>query len=157
MSHIRPYKPTDRDACIALFKSNIPKFFDPTELPLFEQFLDALERNVPGKAGNREEHYFVSEQSDRIVACGGLCLRDEGKVTCMAWGMVDNALHKQGIGRELLLFRLQKMDEFFPGIAKVLDTTQHSFGFFERMGFRVTKITPDYYAPGMHRYDMIYS
>jgi ribosomal protein S18 acetylase RimI-like enzyme len=37
-----------------------------------------------------------------------------------------------------------------------VDTTQFSYGFFERFGFKTTKITEDFYEKGMHRYDMIY-
>ena len=73
----------------------------------------------------------------------------------MAWGMVDNALHKRGYGAQLLEYRINKMSELFPDTPVVLDTTQHSFGFFEKFGFSTVKVTNDFYAPGMHRYDMV--
>jgi hypothetical protein len=36
-----------------------------------------------------------------------------------------------------------------------LETSQHTFGFFEREGFVTEQITRDWYAPGLDRYEMI--
>ena len=36
----------------------------------------------------------------------------------------------------------------------LLDTSQHTFGFFEKLGFVTTKITKDGYTLGLNRYDM---
>jgi len=151
----RAYLPSDRSACIALFKSNMPKFFDPIELPLYEGWLDAQDQSVIALKENRAEHYFVAERDGTIVACGGLCIREAKDAVSMAWGMVDNSLHKQGIGKAFLEFRIRTAQELYPGFEIELDTTQHSYTFFEKYGFRVVKITEDAYAPGMHRYDMI--
>ncbi|MCI0343387.1 MAG: tRNA preQ1(34) S-adenosylmethionine ribosyltransferase-isomerase QueA, partial [Planctomycetales bacterium] len=42
-----------------------------------------------------------------------------------------------------------------PSVARVtLDTSQHTVAFFERFGFRTTRVTRDHYAPGLHRHDM---
>ena len=153
--NIRSYLPSDRAACIALFKSNMPKFFDPVELPLYEGWLDALDKGEKVFDDNRAEHYFVAEKDGKIVACGGLCIRAEKDFASMAWGVVDNSLHRQGIGREFLEFRIKTVEELYPGFELELDTTQHSYTFFEKMGFRVIKITANSYAPGMHRYDTI--
>ena len=67
MISIRTYSPSDRTACLAMFNSNVPVFFDPTELILFENFLDAIERRETGKPANREEHYFILEDKDGAV------------------------------------------------------------------------------------------
>jgi [ribosomal protein S18]-alanine N-acetyltransferase len=151
----RSYEPSDRAACLSMFNSNVPVFFDPSELILFENFLDKIEQGMTGKAENIEEHYYVQEVDGKLTGCGGIALRETGDVVCMAWGMVDNSLHRRGYGRELLKFRLQKMEEIYPNVKIVLDTTQHSFRFFEKFGFSITKFTEDAYAPGMHRYDMV--
>jgi len=36
-----------------------------------------------------------------------------------------------------------------------MDTTQFSYSFFEKYGFKIEKITENFYALGMHRYDMV--
>jgi predicted GNAT family N-acyltransferase len=68
--------------------------------------------------------------------------------------MVDNGLHKQGFGRELLAYRINEIRDAYPGHTMFLDTSQHTFPFFEKMGFKVVKVTNDYYGPGLDRYDM---
>ena len=42
------------------------------------------------------------------------------------------------------------------GAPVLIDTTQFSYPFFEKFGFETTKITKDFYAAGMDRYDMVY-
>ena len=43
-----------------------------------------------------------------------------------------------------------------PGVTAVrLDTGQHTTGFYERFGFVIERVTPDGYAPGSHRHDMV--
>lgn len=151
----RSYLPSDRAACIALFKSNMPKYFDPVELPLYEGWLDAQDKGVKAFESDRAEHYFVAELNGNIVACGGISARGEKDAVSMTWGMVDNNLHKQGFGKAFLEFRIMTAEELYPGFEIELDTTQHSYTFFEKYGFSVIKFTEDAYAPGMHRYDMV--
>jgi ribosomal-protein-alanine N-acetyltransferase len=43
----------------------------------------------------------------------------------------------------------------FPDWKVILDTTQFSYTFFEKYGFKTMKITKNSYGEGMHRYDMI--
>ncbi|MER3443335.1 MAG: hypothetical protein C4342_00980 [Armatimonadota bacterium] len=38
----RPYQPHDREACLAVFRSNVPRFFAPHEEREFAGFLDEL-------------------------------------------------------------------------------------------------------------------
>ena len=62
--------------------------------------------------------------------------------------------YRKGAGSDLLHHRLNKIAELDPTAVLWLDTTQHSYPFFERHGFVIEKITKDSYAPGMDRYDM---
>jgi len=77
-----------------------------------------------------------------------------GSIATMAWGMVANAHHKQGIGEKLLKYRMQQIEAFYPGYEIILDTTQHTYGFFEKQGFVITAIKKNYYGEGLDRYDM---
>jgi ribosomal protein S18 acetylase RimI-like enzyme len=152
---IREYECTDRDACIAIFKSNIPNFFAENELAFFITWLDAQDEEQVAYKNAMEQDYFVAVQEGRIVGCGGFYITRDDKVARLAWGMVDNSLHKQGIGKALLIHRISSIEILFPGYKITLDTTQHSCGFFEKLGFKTEKITKDFYAPGMDRYDMV--
>lgn len=60
MQTVRPYAASDRDACLALFDGNTPRFFDPSERAGFAAWLEAS-----------TQPYLLIERSGRIVACGG--------------------------------------------------------------------------------------
>lgn len=151
---IRPYAAADRKACLALFESNTPPYFAPEELPAFVRWLDAQDGGQLLYAENQAKPYFVAEINGKVRACGGLCVHRHTTQLILAWGMVAADLHRRGIGRALLLHRLQFAAHHYPDHTALLDTSQHSFPFFEKLGFEVIKITPNGYAPGLHRYDM---
>jgi len=68
--------------------------------------------------------------------------------------MVQADLHKQGLGKFLLIERLKQIYKDFGETLVQIDTSQHSQGFFERYGFQVNEVAQNYFAPGLHRVDM---
>lgn len=143
MDIARPYEPRDREACLALFDSNSPRFFDASERAGFEAFLDRM-----------EWPYQVIERDGRIVACGGHAIEADGRTVSLCWGMVEQGLHRQGLGRRLTEARLAAA-RAAPGATSVrLDTGVHTTGFYERLGFVIEAVQRDGYAPGSDRYDM---
>ena len=126
-----------------IFRSNLPIFFDPSEEVEFSQFLRE----------GAQDFYVLSEQSS-VRACGGYFVDAEENRAGLAWGMVHRDFHKTGLGKKLLAFRLRKIQADFPGIPVLLNTSQHTYKFFERSGFEVEKVTPDGYGAGLDRYDM---
>lgn len=151
---IRGYKSTDRAACIVVFKSNMPAFFAPEELSEFEYWLEQQE--IIGTPKTDSTYYYVVENENAIIACAGFHLDFLQAHATLAWGMVDSSWHRKGIGKKLLAFRLATIKALQPNATIALDTSQHSYPFFEAMGFTLTKITKDFYAKGLDRYDMIY-
>jgi len=142
--HIREYRETDKQACIALFDSNVPRYFSAGEKQGFIDWLDLPDRDA----------YYVVELDQRIVACGGI-FHEAGKNNAgLAWGMVDGSMHKQGIGSRFTRFRLDLLQEKFPGYIHCIETSQHTEAFYQRMGFVTKHITPDGFAPGIDKYDM---
>lgn len=151
---IRPYTPADKQACIDAFNSNVPKFFALAEVPDFEQWLDEQESRIAAER-NSNEQYYVAELDNNIVGCGGYFIDPEKQKAIMTWGLVHHSLHKQGLGKELFLYRLAVIKSVCPDCTVTLDTSQHSYPFFQKLGFVVTKITNNFYAPGIDRYDMV--
>lgn len=151
---IRPYKPSDRNACLEIFESNCPKYFDQSERVYIERWLDAQDAGEPTYPNSAGDHYFVLEVDGRVIACGGFYLRKEEHTANIAWGMVSSYFHRQGYGRKLFQYRLNEIERHRPGAKIVLDTSQHTFGFFEKMGLKVQSITKDGYGTGLDRYDM---
>jgi hypothetical protein len=134
---LRPYTQADRDAVLAVFRSNIPGSFESHEEPEFLRFVD--------KALGP---YWVVEQDGRVVACGGIAWR-EGRVD-LCWGMVEQALHRQGIGLALTAFRLRQACEV-PGAREVhLNTSNETVGFYTRLGFTIDRTVEDAIRPGLH-------
>lgn len=180
---IRPYLPADKAGCLEAFESNMPRFFAPDELADYAGWLDELAVrgynttvNAPepppltaagslpaagalppanAPEANSVEHYYVVEENGAITGCGGFSVNLQKQEAVMAWGFITNALHKKGLGKALFLYRLEKIREICPACTVILDTTQHSYPFFEKLGFHTVRITKDSYGPGLHRYDMM--
>jgi ribosomal protein S18 acetylase RimI-like enzyme len=142
----RPYSPEDMAGCLALFDSNTPRFFDVSERESFVGFLKDQALRWP---------YQVIELDGRIVGCGGHAVEPDGVNVALCWGMVDNGLHGQGLGRVLTEARIAAA-RATRGIHRViLNTSQHTQGFYARFGFETEKVTPDGFAPGIDRWDMV--
>lgn len=153
-SMIRTYEASDKEACMAAFKTNVPKFFTHGEVGDFEHFLDRM--NDPAELSKTP--YYVMKLDEQLIGCGGFAEKegiDGTNAITFTWGLVHRDFHKQGYGEELLRFRIREIKAQFPGRQVILDTTQFSYTFFEKYGFKTVKYTENGYAEGMHRYDMI--
>ena len=92
--YLQVYGPTDRDACIEVFRSNVPRFFRDHELADYLDFVDS--------SGGP---YFVVLCDEKIVGCGGFGIRPDTDCADLCWGMVDRAEHGKRIGTFLLVSR----------------------------------------------------
>lgn len=152
---IRPYLPSDKAGCLKAFESNMPVFFAPDELTDYAGWLDELAAKGNNTPANSVEHYYVVEENGSVTGCGGFSVNLQKREAFMAWGFITNTLHKKGLGKALFLYRLEKIREICPACTVILDTTQHSYPFFEKLGFHTVRITKDSYGPGLDRYDMM--
>ena len=55
----------------------------------------------------------------------------------------------------MLGYRLNEIKNKYKDIEIHLDTSQHTYRFFEKVGFRVTQISKNGYGEGLDKYDMI--
>ncbi len=146
--HLRPYQPPDRPACLAIFDSNTPPFFDPGERSDFAEFLADV-----------RWPYFVVERPgagsvNEIVACGGYFVRPGTTEAILVWGMVRRDLHGGGIGTYLTRERLERLAQ--QGVASVrIVTSQYTRAFYERLGFAEQNLEPDGFGPGLHKYTLV--
>ena len=151
---IRPYKQKDKSSCLDAFKSNVPLYFTETEIADFENFLQRLDY-LQYESQPKKTYFFVVAYDQKVIGCGGFGDKENKGIISLAWGFIHKDHHKRGFGKELLLYRLKQIERLFPGLPVVLDTTQFSYPFFEKHGFYTTKVTKNFYAEGMHRYDMM--
>lgn len=133
---LRDYSPSDRSACLAVFESNVPDYFDASEGPAFVNFL-----NAPGL------YYVVESAAGEIVGCGGWYL--DGDVAGLSWGIVNRAKHRRGFGKFLLAERLNAIRSDGRALRVRVRTIPAVQGFFERVGFRVAQAVIDGVAAGV--------
>ena len=143
---LHPYSPAFEKDCLSIFDSNVPIFFASEERETFQGFL------------NRQVHpyyYFVVHNtSEKIVACGGMKLESANHSAMLRWDMVTCEIQKQGIGTFLTLSRLHLISQH-PDIQMVnLHTSQHSYQFYEKMGFVLQHVIPNGIVDGMDEYYM---
>ena len=134
---IRPYTYEDLEAVVAVFRSNIPKYFTPPE-----------EQGLRDYITEHPQNYFVGTIEDVIVACGGFALNADRTVS-MCWGMVRSSHIGTGLGRELLEYRIEAARALYGDLPLVVSTSQHTRGFYERFGFNLIEHIPDGFSPGI--------
>ena len=139
VTNIRRYEPADLESVVAIFRSNIPKYFGPSEEEGLRNFL----------RDERGEEYYVMEMNGEIVGCGGIALNEtEMPTVSLCWGMVREDHLGTGFGRKLTEFRIGLAREKFGRLPLTVSTSQHTQGFYEKFGFRLIEHTPDGLGPG---------
>jgi predicted GNAT family N-acyltransferase len=138
--NIRKYASNDLDAVVAIFRSNIPKYFGPSE----EEGLHDFVRDFP-------DDYYVLELDGKLVGAGGIALNDDldPPTVSLCWGMVREDHLGTGLGKALTDFRVKLAQEKYAGLAVTIGTSQHTEGFYQKFGFITVEHTPDGYGPGI--------
>ncbi len=141
--NLRPYTGSDLEAVIAIFRSNIPKYFGPDEEPGLRSFL----------SDPRCTNYLVGEIDNEVVASGGIALNNDRTVS-LCWGMVHADHIGTGLGRHLTIARISLARDKFGALPLSISTSQHTSAFYAKFGFRATSRQKDGFGPGIDRIDM---
>ena len=124
---------------VEIFRSNIPKYFTPEEEPGLHEFL-----------GEHSGNYYVVELRGEIVGAGGIAWNDlESPTVSLCWGMVHREHLGTGLGKKLTEFRIARALETYGKVPLTIGTSQHTQGFYEKLGFRLTEYEKDGYGPGI--------
>lgn len=157
---IRLYNLKDKQACLNIFDSNYPKYFDKSERDMFDKWLShqtdsTINYKSPTYTNSEADAYYVLElPNKKIIACAGFYILKDEKEARLAWGMIHADYHKQGFGTALYNHRKEKIREVWPNHKITLGTSQHTFPFYEKMGMQVMNSFKDGYGIGLDRYDM---
>lgn len=136
---IRPFRAEDLDGVVAVFRSNIPKYFTPPEEPGLHDFLR-----------DHAADYYVIEAMGEVVGSGGIAYNDiDPPTVSLCWGMVREDYLGTGLGRLLTEFRINLAREKYGSVPLTIGTSQHTQGFYEKFGFRLVEHTPDGFGPGI--------
>jgi len=136
--NIRKYASDHLDAVVAIFRSNIPKYFGPSEEAELHDFIR-----------DYAEDYYVLEVEGEIAGAGGIALNGDlvPPTVSLCWGMVREDHLGTGLGKALTEFRIQLAHKKHPGMAMTIGTSQHTEGFYNKFGFVTVGHTPDGYGP----------
>ncbi|ABC28154.1 predicted acyltransferase [Hahella chejuensis KCTC 2396] len=142
---IKPYSAIHKQGCLSVFDSNLGKYFAPHEREQFSEFLNSVTQA-------EDNLYFVVLQEEQLVGCGGLRVHQE--TVYLSWGMLARTRHKTGLGEQLLRHRLKQATRLHPGKEIMIETSQHTQGFFARYGFEIEKSEIDGFGEGIDKVTM---
>ncbi|MFN4147071.1 MAG: GNAT family N-acetyltransferase [Runella sp.] len=143
-TNIRPYELSDRRTLEHIFMLNSPKYFAPEEVGDFLEYLDMF-----------GDDYVVVEANGRVVGGGGYWIRSFDKVGGLTWAILHPDFQGTGLGKELALYRINKIKEIGTAQRIQVETSQHSFGFYEKLGFKLVDIQHDYWSDGIDLYSAV--
>lgn len=121
---IREYQPSDLEACIEVYESNMPDFVSPDGLDRFVEFLQV-----------GTSYYLVIEHDGDIVACGGLELVGDSDAATLVHGMVHGEYHRRGFGSTLLAARLALLETDERPVEIWAEVSTAAMPFYGRFGF----------------------
>ena len=157
--NIRYYKKQDKAACLGIFDSNCPQYFDPSERAMFDRWLDHQHGDYnyqsPTYKNSICDAYYVLEANGSILGSGGFYVNEEAKEVRLAWGMIHTEYHNKGYGTALFLHRKTEAETQWKGYAMHLGTSQFTYAFYEKMGFSILEIEPKGYGPELDRIEMV--
>ncbi len=142
-SVIRPYEKNDKSLLIDLLRLNTPKYFG------FEE-----ENDFVGYLDSEIESYFVIEKNHRIVGCGGINLNIEKQFGIISWGMIHPDFFGQKLGSQLLEHRISFLKNNYNLQKIIVRTSQLVFAFYQKHGFELKEIHPDFWSKGLDMYLM---
>jgi [ribosomal protein S18]-alanine N-acetyltransferase len=142
--NIRPYELSDRNALETIFLMNTPKYFAPEELGDFLEYLDIF-----------GDDYVVAVVNKRVVGGGGYWIRSSDQQGGLSWAFLRPDYQGTGVGKELAQYRIEKIRETCLAKTIMVETSQHSFGFYEKLGFKLLNKQSDYWSKGIDLYSAV--
>ena len=126
----------------------------PEERAGLEVWLNGRDAGLLAYRNTESETFFVIEDEGEVIGCGGFYIDTATANANLTWGMIHPTKQRQGFGRLLLQYRLQKIKELTPGRVITMDTSQHTAPFYLAAGFELEQIVKNGYGEGLDRYDM---
>ena len=150
------YQPGHREACLDVFKSNVPRYFDAKEIKGFKRWLDGQDQGKRAYSNSSIEQYKTVIIQGEVVACGGYYVVANQPIVRLAWGMVHCRMHSLGIGSHLTYARLEECSKLYPEYSIRIDTSQHTAPFYKKFGFEIECIEENGLGKGLHKFEMVH-
>ena len=140
---IRPFEPTDKVILIDIFKLNTPDYFDIKEI---EDYLEYLEKF--------SDTYLTIEHEGKIIGGAGYYLNMNDNSGRITWIFLHPDYSGLGLGRKTVEYCLMSLRKI-RGVEKfVVTTSQLAYKFFEKFGFKTTRVEKDFWGQGLDLYEM---
>ncbi|MFK7935970.1 MAG: GNAT family N-acetyltransferase, partial [Saprospiraceae bacterium] len=134
---IRTYQNEDLPQLLELISRNIPKYFDASEKKDYQDYLTS-----------KREDYFVFEKDEHIIGAAGINYFPTEKTARLSWDMIDPAFQGQGIGKQLVFYRLNHIQKATDYRQVIVRTSQLAEKFYAKFGFQTERVEKDYWAKG---------
>ena len=141
--NIRPYKPTDKDSLVHIFKNNVPKYFDPSEINDFKNYLHT-----------KSDTYLTVESENRIVGGVGYEANTLNQTGSITWIFFDPECTGKGIGSKAVDHCIHEIKKNSHINRLTVRTSQLAYQFFEKFGFTLMKTEKNYWGEGLDLYEM---
>lgn len=139
---ISQYHPQYFSRVIKLFRLNTPGYFAEAEEAELTEYLT-----------HHAQNYFIIEIGGEIMGSSGYNIVQEGTTGVLSWDIIHPQAQGKGTGTALVKFRIQEMQQL--GIKDIkVRTSQHTYKFYEKMGFSLNEVVIDYWANGYDLYSM---
>jgi len=140
---IRKFEERDITHLLDLMKLHVPASFAETEIQDFENYLKF-----------EIEDYFVIQDHELIVACGGINFKGTTDQAWLSWDIVHPNFQSKGLGSMLLNHRIEVVKRI-PQIHTLwVRTSQTASKFYEMTGFKIFNQVPDFWAKGFDLVEM---
>lgn len=143
---IREYCPQDKTSVLNLLRLNTPRYFSPEEENDLIYYLD-----------NEVEYYFVIEFDKTIIGSGGFNFSGDETNGKISWDIFHPEFQGKSFGSMLLLYRIEKLQQFKNIKTITVRTSQLVYKFYEKLGFKLIETVEDYWAKDFHLYKMEYT
>jgi len=140
---IRPFNQADKDTLIEIFKLNTPQYFDTKEVYDFIEYLN-----------NYSDTYLTFEHEGKIVGGTGYYVKETDKSGRITWIFFHPNYSGLGLGRQAVEYCLKTLKQIQKVEKLIVTTSQLAYKFFEKFGYRITKIEKDFWGLGLDLYEM---
>src|SRR6185436_15169245 len=140
---IRDYHPNDKAQVLNLLRLNTPQYFAPEEEKDLIYYLD-----------HERESYYVLELDKKIIGCGGINFEANKSLGKISWDILLPEFQGRGLGTLLLKHRIDTLLKIKTVNKIIVRTTQLTYKFYEKSGFKTVEQAKDYWAKGFDLYKM---
>ncbi len=142
-ANIRVYKVEDKSTLMDILSLNVPQYFHKNEI---EDYFNYLDYEI--------EDYFVIEFDNQLIGAGGINFANNRTIGKISWDIIHPNQQKKGFGKQLLTHRIEHLKKIDSVELISVRTSQHTYKFYEKNGFKLNNIIKDYWAEGFDLYEM---